>query len=176
MAILRRGIVLAFGLGAAVATSQAPEFAQQYRQRLGGAVDELSRVVGDFDRDAAKSRLSRQQALESYASDGKAFLRDRGNSMRSTIARYERLSEQQADFNRLAPVMRPFALIETPDRDVVRRAWGDFEPAVPVTPHGFAWGGVGLAIGVMLAWAFSRIARWGWSERPRYGYRGVVGR
>lgn len=176
MAILRRGFVLACGLCAAVFTSQAPEFAQQYRQRLGGAVDELSRVVGDFDRDAANNKLSRQQALDSYAADRQPFLRDRGTSMRSTIERYDRLREQQADFNRLVPFLRPLAVIEAPDREVVNRAWADFEPAVPVTTHGFAWAGIGFLIVGFAMWLFTRVTRWGWRDRPRYGFRGVVGR
>ena len=29
-------------------TSQLPEFAQQYRQRLGGAIDALEQVMTDF--------------------------------------------------------------------------------------------------------------------------------
>ena len=39
------GLLLGFVL------SQTPEFAQQYRQRLGGAVDELQRIVLQFDDD-----------------------------------------------------------------------------------------------------------------------------
>ena len=39
-------------LGAALAT-QAPEFAQQYRQRLGGAIDELRGMVAQFDAEAS---------------------------------------------------------------------------------------------------------------------------
>ena len=55
MALLRNTMTMAFGLAGALTLSQAPEFAQQYRQRLGGALDELRRVVADFDADAAKS-------------------------------------------------------------------------------------------------------------------------
>jgi len=38
-------IAFALALFAAVLGSQFPEFAQQYRQRLGGALDELDRIV-----------------------------------------------------------------------------------------------------------------------------------
>ena len=44
MMILRR-FALMFGLFCGVAASQLPEFAQQYRQRLGGALDELTALV-----------------------------------------------------------------------------------------------------------------------------------
>ena len=48
---------------ALVAFSQLPEFAQQYAQRLGGAISELKVIVADFDRDAANSQLSREDAI-----------------------------------------------------------------------------------------------------------------
>ena len=41
--VLRR-LGLAIGLLVAAVASQAPEFAQQYRQRLGGAIDEINRM------------------------------------------------------------------------------------------------------------------------------------
>jgi len=43
----------------ALAGSQIPEFAQQYRQRLGGAIDELNRMIAQFDSEAAGQSLTR---------------------------------------------------------------------------------------------------------------------
>ncbi|MFL4990854.1 MAG: DUF2937 family protein, partial [Microvirga sp.] len=44
--------IVAFGMGllGGVVASQGPEFGQQYRQRLGGAVDELRQVISRFER------------------------------------------------------------------------------------------------------------------------------
>ena len=61
------GLVAAAGLASA---SQMPEFAQQYRQRLGGAVEELRVVVEDFDRDAQNSQMTRRQAIDSLNDTG----------------------------------------------------------------------------------------------------------
>src|SRR5688572_1167100 len=70
-------VVIAAAFGGLVA-SQFPEFAQQYRQRLGGAVDELLRVVADFDADASRNQLTREAALQTYGRSGEPFLQDRG--------------------------------------------------------------------------------------------------
>ena len=51
---IARTVGLAFGLLGGLVASQAPEFGQQYRQRLGGAIDELNRVVARFDEDARR--------------------------------------------------------------------------------------------------------------------------
>ncbi|WP_163484869.1 DUF2937 family protein, partial [Escherichia coli] len=46
-------VVRTFGLALAIlvgiVAAQAPEFAQQYAQRLGGAVDELRRQIASLD-------------------------------------------------------------------------------------------------------------------------------
>lgn len=52
--ILRR-LALGFALFCGVVASQLPEFAQQYRQRLGGALDELTALVDQF---ASESRAT----------------------------------------------------------------------------------------------------------------------
>jgi len=51
------GLLLGFVL------SQTPEFAQQYRQRLGGAIDELQRIVQQFDNDSRRAGYDRTSAL-----------------------------------------------------------------------------------------------------------------
>ena len=50
---MRRMIAGVGGLGLALVLSQFPEYAQQYTQRLGGAVDELRVITEDFGRGAA---------------------------------------------------------------------------------------------------------------------------
>ena len=42
---------------------QWPEFSQQYRQRLGGALDELRRVVAAFEAEAASHALTPAEAV-----------------------------------------------------------------------------------------------------------------
>ena len=59
-----RMIILALGLVFGGVFSQAPEYAQQYRQRLGGAIDELKQVVADFNADAEREGLQTDDALK----------------------------------------------------------------------------------------------------------------
>ena len=134
-----------------VTASQLPEFAQQYRQRLAGAIDELNRFVTQFDADASAEGLSRDQALARYKIVNDPFLERRGRRMDETMTRLDRLKQQQADltdkpsFSRLAPVVSQM------DSDVARRTISDFEPAVPVTQEGIGLGVLGLLFGRLLA-------------------------
>jgi hypothetical protein len=49
-----RRLALAIAVLAGLIGSQGPEFAQQYRQRLGGALEELHRIIAEFDAEAQR--------------------------------------------------------------------------------------------------------------------------
>ncbi|MCR4267890.1 DUF2937 family protein [Nitratireductor sp. ZSWI3] len=138
---------LAVTLACGLATSQAPELAQQYRQRLNGAMQELEQVVAAFDADATNNKLTRDEVLKVYDASTVPVLRDRGRSMRAAFDRFDRLVRHAALFEDLSPVARPLALVRSPDTMVLKGTLADFEPAVPITPHGLIWTGVGLLFG-----------------------------
>jgi hypothetical protein len=160
---MRRAIVFLFALFCAGLASQAPEFAQQYRQRLGGAVDELARIVRDFDADASGSGLTRAQALDRYPRAGDPFLADQGRRVAEIIARFDRLWAQKAALDGAMPILRPVEVARRADGEVMRAAFEDYEPAVPVTPAGFIYAAAGALAGGLLAalltWPFARVRR-----------------
>jgi|SRR5689334_3009173 hypothetical protein len=133
--------------------SQLPEFTQQYRQRLGGALGELDRVLAEFDRDATGSGLSRDQALNEYSATGSEFLNARGKSVTATLARRDALKKQSIAIEAAPPLMRPFEVLRAPDPAIVDGAWKQYEPAVPVTAAGLVWG----ALSAFVAWLFGAI-------------------
>ena len=135
------GIAAAFG---ALTASQLPEFAQQYRQRLGGALDEMRQVVADFDADAERNQLTRAEALDRYRAAGEPFLREQGGSVAASIDRYETLAEQRVRLESAPALMRPVVILRNPDTRVVRGAWQDYEPGLPTTPAGLVWAALGF--------------------------------
>jgi Protein of unknown function (DUF2937) len=140
-----------FCLFVAATASQMPEFAQQYRQRLGGAVDELRRVVEQFDGDARTEGLDREEALKRYGASRDRFLEQRGRSMSQIIGRYERLRQQQAALVESAPFARLWPVYRQLDGDVSRETMRMFEPAMPITTEGLSLATIGLVLGRMLA-------------------------
>ena len=146
---MRRILSTLGGLALALALSQFPEYAQQYTQRLGGAVDELRIITEDFDRAATAAGLTREQALGRYAGTDDNFIVDRGVSMAATFARYEQLS---AMLERIqgADALERFALLpDFLDTDIGARALQNFQPAMPVTMEGFAYAGGGFLVGYL---------------------------
>jgi hypothetical protein len=136
---------MAAGVLLAGSLSQFPEFSQQYVQRLGGAVDELSVVVRDFDRSAEATGQSREMALSSLT--GTEFLSRRQDDMRRTIVRQEQLV---ADYDYLRDAnayLRLAYIARQPDSMIARQAWADFQPAVPLTLEGLAMTLIGYLSG-----------------------------
>jgi Protein of unknown function (DUF2937) len=164
-----RTAIIAAGIAGGVVTSQAPEFAQQYRQRLGGALEELRAVVEDFDADAKNSALSRSEALSAYSASTDRFLRDRGLSVGRAISRYESLRRQAARFAEWPPAARPIALLGETDAQLAQGTWQDFKPALPVTITGGIWAAAGALLGGLLALATARIGRGMVGARRRRG-------
>ncbi|GJE51262.1 hypothetical protein GOFOIKOB_4317 [Methylobacterium tardum] len=145
---------LALGLLGGVVAAQAPEFAQQYAQRLGGAADELRRQVAVLESDAQASGTTRDGAVDRLRSNPDQLVARRGEAARDDIARLARLSaQQQALATASSPLGRVVAMLRDPDLPVVRAAYHDFSPAVPTTADGLAAG----LIGFFAAWSGWRV-------------------
>ena len=161
--MIMRALVVVSGLVGAVAASQIPELMQQYRQRLGGAVEELTRVVADFDSDAAREDLTRDQALERYITSGDRFFNRRGVSMQRTLARFDRITAHHAALLDASAVERPALFWTYSDPVLLDGTVEEFRPAVPTTAEGavYAFGGfvLGAALMALLLGILRRIGR-----------------
>lgn len=160
MAMILRRLVFALSLLCAAFASQAPEFAQQYRQRVGGAVDELRAMIVQFDADAQSEKLTREEALKRLDSNADPLASKRAVAMRDSVAREERLSRQLQSFADAGPMARIGVMLTDYDPGVARRAWQVFEPAVPLTVEGLVSGLIGFIVGGgllrLLIWPFTR--------------------
>ncbi|KQT45337.1 hypothetical protein ASG52_14280 [Methylobacterium sp. Leaf456] len=149
-----RTLGLAFGLLVAALTAQGPEFAQQYAQRLGGALDELRRSIATLDADAQATGNSREQALERLRQNPDAFAARRGAAARADIERLKTLEAQkQALDTAPSPLGRLFVIAKEPDLGIARAAYRDYRPAVPTTVDGVVAG----LLGFLAAWAGWRV-------------------
>jgi hypothetical protein len=145
--MIARTIALAIGIIGALIASQLPEFAQQYRQRLGGTIDELQRQVSEFDQDAGASGLTRDQALAQLRSGPDEFVKRRGDSEARTLNRLERMQQHRDALQQAGPFMRVVDLARYGDPQLADRTLSDFEPAVPTTAEGAVIGGAGFVFG-----------------------------
>ncbi|MGL5113944.1 MAG: DUF2937 family protein [Beijerinckiaceae bacterium] len=162
--MIRRGLSMLAGGFMGLVSAQGPEFAQQYQQRLGGAVDELRLVVDQFDTDAKRSGLDRAGGLKRMEAANDDFLRRRAASVSATIDRFARLEAQQQAMKAEDAVSRVTAMVRNFDAQIAEAARKDFRPALPLTLEavffaliGFLGGAVVMAVlALPLGWRFGR--------------------
>jgi len=167
--VLTRRLAVAIGLLFALIGAQLPEFAQQYRQRLGGALDELNRMIAEFDQEAKSQSLDRGQGLARLRQNADPLAQERAAAIDHDIDREERLQRQRQAFLEAGPLTRLVVFAENFDPTTFEHAASEFEPAVPVTMEAFVIAGVGLILG----WSLTHLCAWPirrrWRERRQRG-------
>jgi hypothetical protein len=163
---MRRTLSILGGLGLGICLSQFPEYAQQYTQRLGGAVDELRIITAEFEQAAADSSLSREEALDRFQAVNDPFIQGRGLSMRETIARYETLSATLAEIQNATGWDRFVAMPRYLDSEIGGRTLDNFKPAIPVSIEGFAYAAAGFLLGYLVTSGLVRLAMLPFRRRP----------
>jgi predicted PurR-regulated permease PerM len=156
---VRRLLVLLIVASGGVLFSQAPEFAQQYRQRLGGAIDELTTIIQTFDEQANHAGFDRRAALNVYASSSEPFLHSQGEAMNRAFERYEALTDQLQDLAASPSILRPLVVLEHIDPAIFQNAWKNLVPAAPISFAGLVWTLVGMFMGSLIAILLSALLR-----------------
>jgi hypothetical protein len=137
-----RALCLVGGLAGAAGLSQAPEFSQQYLQRLAGQVDELTRQVVEFDKTALADGMGREEMLRAMAET--PLVASQEALWRRTFARHARLSENLMLLREATPLERLTLPHRMADPATLAAVWGDFTPAVPLSVAGAASAGTGF--------------------------------
>jgi hypothetical protein len=161
--MLARRLALAIAVLAGLIGSQAPEFAQQYRQRLGGAFEELNRIVSEFDAEVRRQSLSRAEALKRLEDNSDPLARERGEDMDEAINRSDRLNQQIQAMNSAGPLMRLYVVAANFDPEIARSTLDAYEPAAPLSLGALTAGGLAALCG----WAATRLVAWPFSRRSR---------
>jgi hypothetical protein len=136
------------GLLGGLIASQGPEFSQQYRQRLGGGIDELKQVVGRFDEDARAHGETLETAIARLRANPDDLASRQGTAMQGNRERLVRLEAHRQQMIDAGPFSRIALMMRDGDTDILRAAYSDFEPAVPVTQEGL----LSTASGFVIVW------------------------
>jgi hypothetical protein len=134
----------------AVGLSQAPEYFQQYLQRLGGHLDEARRQLASYEAVARQSGITLQQLIDTTRAQAAEPVAKLGGVIADTQARVESLEAAEAALREASVWERPFVFIANLDPAIAARTWEVFKPAVPVTAEGFVYAAVGMLLALGL--------------------------
>jgi hypothetical protein len=131
------------GLGA-VAFAQLPEFIQQYRQRLGGHLDEARHQLAEYTAIATRAKLSLPQFIERTSTNSDTLVSQLGTVMRNVVLRVDELTTAEAALSHASLWQKPFVFIAHVDAGIARATWDVYLPAVPTTGEGLCYAVAGM--------------------------------
>jgi hypothetical protein len=150
-------VILLIALLPALFLSQLPEFVQQYSQRMGGAIDELTRIVEHFDEDSRRSGYDRSSALQLMAKNPEQLIREQSTRMQDNFARLNRLRAQQQAFNNSTSVGRSFEFLKHYDPPLAERTFASFRFGLSI--DGVVLGALGWFLGSLLMFCLFAVGR-----------------
>src|SRR3954471_8041919 len=95
----------------AISFSQAPEFMQQYMQRLGGHLDQARPQLMQFQQAAAQSGLTLDRFIAQTSTNADTAVAKLGGVMTRAVARVDSLESAQAALQNASLWTRPFVFI-----------------------------------------------------------------
>jgi hypothetical protein len=128
----------------AVLFSQAPEFMQQYLQRLGGRLDEARLQVQQFQNTAAQSGITLDRLIGQTTANADPAVARLGGVMTTALVRVDNLESAQSALLHASLWTRPFVFLRNFDPAIGRATWAVFRPAVPTTSEGLVYALLGM--------------------------------
>lgn len=130
----------------AVLFAQAPEFMQQYLQRLGGRLDEARRQLEQLNDVAVRSGLTLDQLVADTSASSDPAVVGLGGVVRAASGRVEALAAADAAIRHASLFARPWVFLRHFDPSIARATLAIFRPAVPTTLEGLLYAFVGMAV------------------------------
>lgn len=128
----------------AVFFSQAPEFMQQYLQRLGGHLAEARRQFAQFEEIARQVGKTVKELAAQYAANADPAVVSMGRLVGETESRVSTLASAEAALRDASVWERPFVFLRQLDWEIARGTSSVFKPAVPTTLEGMLYALIGV--------------------------------
>lgn len=136
--------------------SQAPEFIQQYLQRLGGHLDEARSQLAQFRDVATQSGLTLDRLIAQTSANTDTAVAKLGGVMSSSVERVAELESAQAAIHNASIWSKPFVFARHVDPAIAQATWDIYRPAVPTTIEGLIYALLGMFIFLALYHALVR--------------------
>ena len=147
---MRKAGFLLFGLIGAVLLSQFPEFFQQYVQRLGGRLDEVTMQVQALDRRAGEAGKSTPDYIRGFLFHDEPDVRREGLALQALVQRRVALAQAYEALQGAGRWWRAEHFAEHFDWDIASSTFDAYRPAVPVTAEAGVYAGAGFGSGMVL--------------------------
>lgn len=138
----------------AILFSQAPEFMQQYLQRLGGHLDEARRQLAHFKQIADQAGISLDNFINQTSVNAEPTVAKLGGVMKDTADRVSDLAAAQDALQHASLWTRPFVFFRHLDLGIAQGTWSAYQPGVPTTFEGLVYALLGMLV-LLVVYHFS---------------------
>ncbi len=123
---------------------------QQYTQRLGGWLDSYTKLVADLDARASQFNMTRDAYIAALRTSPDPKVVAEANNIAQYPVVQKKLADMQKAFTEAPPWKKGLVFVQNMQRPLLEATWGDYEPAVPATAEGAAYGVAGFGVGAIL--------------------------
>lgn len=167
--MIRELVLIFFIVFGGIFASQAPQFVQEYEQRLGGALDEATFHLSGYKEVARQNNLSFEQYIRILIENPDENASDTGRIIGQLAERAETL-KRQLDAISLAPhLTRPIAVLQNSDPEIFSATFDNYKLSLTLD---VTFGVIGLILGYMVhkfLWLLVTITFT--PRRPKYARR-----
>lgn len=136
---------------------QVPVFITHYVQRLGGHVDELSRVVNQYRASADAGGKSLEEYVARFLASSEADFVSAGRNMRFNIDRLVDIKEALAHLTTSGPAAKFFYFIKDIDIDIARATMRNYTPGLNISMEGAVYALCGLLFGTLAYYGVKKL-------------------
>jgi hypothetical protein len=130
--------------------AQIPQFIAQYLQRLGGHVDELTRIVGQYTQAATETGKTLEQFVATHLTSTVVDFVNTGKIMEENISRLKVLTRALEELNAANTYTKFIIFLKDLDAGIVKNTFHNFTPGVPVTLETIVYALIGLMVGMLI--------------------------
>ncbi len=164
---IRDILLIAFALAGLLAASQIPGYVQEYAQRLGGARDEVARLISEFTAIAQRSGKDLTAYAALLTENDDPSISATGREIMGLSARAARMAAHAEELAAASRLMKPLILITDGDREIMGATWSAYHHTLTLDPE---FGAIGLGIGWFVYIILGAIIG-AMMPRPRYRVR-----
>lgn len=134
----------------AVIFAQFPQFISQYIQRMGGHVDELTRIISQYKKAAEVSGKTLESYIQFHLTATIPDYVNSGKIMEANVERYNDLKSALNDLVSSTGYTKFFIFVKEIDSNIFKAAMDNFSPGIPTSIEGAVYAGCGLIMGWLL--------------------------
>ena len=129
---------------------QIPTFIIQYKQRLGGHVDELARLTAQYKSTAANYGKTVEEYIGLLLNSGIDEIKSTGELMTGHMNRFNELSQALHNLSEASGITKLFVFFKSIDLDIFRGTYKDFVPGISFNLESIVYCIVGIIFFMLL--------------------------